>query len=681
MKGKTLLSALLGVTLLAGTVCAGEMPWITTIGIGMTQFIDFDVVESTPTKAVTGAFYWSGLDFKINVGTQKNPVWRYLRPDSSSGVSTLTTVTATTVQAETVNVTTLLNVDEEVDVDFDAQDEEFVITTSSGGASGRGVLQVINTDTDVTDQHYLLELWHKEWDTDDADTDYIICKSSGDGSATAMTVSQTGDIFTSGDVDIDGNNLDLGDANIDYDGTNYEVDVDTKVHISGAVDLDNTFDGDYVETVAVADGTGYLTFKTSATTSPEGSAEVDAARFEYDWYKGDNQTFTVNGVQGVVRSKGADEAMTARGVYGRIYIDPSYSSTIRTGIGGEFSARASYSGGTDIEAESGTAFVGARIWMAPYFSAGTVSNINNFHGLWIYNEHATVAVTNGIKIESAGGGYTYDLCLQNGETITNSSDDTIAIDAGTVSLTGALTVAKDVTTSSNVAMTFNMADNASEYTITHSSGVGVEGTALITINDDRTGTTANGAAEAALKINAEGTYGLYVEKGGVQIAGTIYACTTSGNLYVGASNGVQLSDAHVKILDNVELKCGSDSDYSIGYSSNDDEIRCVRGSDVTSDATVGWRVTSSTVTAIGDSGTLSFASDSGDLFVEDVLEVDGTLYASFPSDTEANLKTTSPQKAYMLYVDTTNNEIVISTGTGVAQFADSDDLTAAPTGW
>jgi hypothetical protein len=59
--------------------------------------------------------------------------------------------------------------------------------------------------------------------------------------------------------------------------------------------------------------------------------------------------------------------------------------------------------------------------MAPYFSTSTVGNVNNFHGLWIYNEHPTIPVTNGIKIESAGGGFTNDITLQSGNTIRNTT--------------------------------------------------------------------------------------------------------------------------------------------------------------------------------------------------------------------------------------------------------------------
>jgi len=73
--------------------------------------------------------------------------------------------------------------DEEIDIDLDARDEEFNITTSSNVPAGYGVVQVVNTSSAVSEQHYLLELWQKN-QSDDADGDFITCKAS----ATAVTV-------------------------------------------------------------------------------------------------------------------------------------------------------------------------------------------------------------------------------------------------------------------------------------------------------------------------------------------------------------------------------------------------------------------------------------------------------------------------------------------------------------
>jgi hypothetical protein len=178
-------------------------------------------------------------------------------------------------------------------------------------------------------------------------------------------------------------------------------------------------DLDFAESGNAADGTHYVDDLVTMSADPAASAEVDGGYFAINKSNGANGTYTLNGVEGVVRSQYADESMTARGVYGRFYIDPTASATLRTGIGGEFSARAGYAGG-EIAAESGTAFVGLRIWMAPYFTAGTIANVNNFHGLWLYNEATDKTVTNGIMLNDAGGtgGWTNGLNF-SGATLTN----------------------------------------------------------------------------------------------------------------------------------------------------------------------------------------------------------------------------------------------------------------------
>ena len=180
--------------------------------------------------------------------------------------------------------------------------------------------------------------------------------------------------------------------------------------------IDNMVEATKTQGSAAADGTRYFDFEANVSVDPAASAEVNAGYFAYNQTGGSNGTYIANALEGVFRSQFADESVTGRGVYGRFYIDPvSATNTLRTGIGGEFSARASYSGGTAITAESGTAFVGARIWMAPYFTAGSVGNVNNFWGLWIYGEHASQRNADAaIKISDAGGGFTDDIILQEG---------------------------------------------------------------------------------------------------------------------------------------------------------------------------------------------------------------------------------------------------------------------------
>lgn len=218
----------------------------------------------------------------------------------------------------------------------------------------------------------------------------------------------------------------------------------------GNVDLD------YAASTADADETRHFDYAVTGTVDPAASANVNAGYFAYNKTAGSNGTYTINALEGVARSSYADEAGTFRGVYGRTYINADATSTMRTGVGGEFSARASYSGGTECVAEASTAFVGSRIWMAPYFTDATLSNINNFHGLWIYNEATAKKVTNAIRINDAGGtgGWTNginltdaiigtsDLTLHNGATLFNSDANTLTITEPTVAVVGALQALK-----------------------------------------------------------------------------------------------------------------------------------------------------------------------------------------------------------------------------------------------
>jgi hypothetical protein len=191
---------------------------------------------------------------------------------------------------------------------------------------------------------------------------------------------------------------------------------------------------------AVADHR-YFDHLVTMSADPAGSAEVTGFRSRLDKSGGSNGVYTLNGFEGVAGSSYADEAGTFRGVYGRTYTSAGTTASMRTAIGGEFSARASYAGGTACVAENGTAFVGTRIWMAPYFSSGSVGNINNFWGLWIYGEHASQRNADAaIKISDAGGGFTDDIIMQSGAAIRNDHADSLKITEANVKVIGDMIV-------------------------------------------------------------------------------------------------------------------------------------------------------------------------------------------------------------------------------------------------
>lgn len=241
------------------------------------------------------------------------------------------------------------------------------------------------------------------------------------------------------------NGLNMTDANMTTDIILHNGNFISNPSV-GLVTIDASLNSYFTEGSAAADGTRYFSFTTTNTVDAAANAEVTGLYGAYNKTAGSNGVFTANGVEGVARSNYADEAGTFRGASLRTYTYPGNTATMRTAVGADISARAGYAVGAGAAAtpESGTCFTGARIWMAPYFQGGNstiATNVNNFHGLWIYNEHPSVPVTNAIMINNAAsGGYTNgvnltgatvtnDLVLHSGDTVKNSTAGTIDVSA------------------------------------------------------------------------------------------------------------------------------------------------------------------------------------------------------------------------------------------------------------
>jgi len=182
--------------------------------------------------------------------------------------------------------------------------------------------------------------------------------------------------------------------------------------------------GTYVEAAAAADGTRYFQYTVNSSSDPAATAEVTSLYGSYNWTAGTNGVFIVNGVEGAVRSRANDEAGTFRGGYFRTYIDTDTNpnASMRTAVGAEISARASRLGGPEAIAELGTAFIGARIWMAPYFTDASIPNINNSHALWILNETPNGGawgkyIDRAITVDATtyGSGFNYNFYTDTGK--------------------------------------------------------------------------------------------------------------------------------------------------------------------------------------------------------------------------------------------------------------------------
>jgi hypothetical protein len=155
----------------------------------------------------------------------------------------------------TVVVSGTLDQNEDVDIDFDASDEEVVITNSAEYGANGAQVTIDNSDADVGAQNYLLNL---DWSADDgqANADYIIAQDSG---GTVWVLGQDGDVTTT-----DG----------DYTSTNGTV---------SAEQLTTTDDISVTDDILLSDGSVVgITGNEVITFNAAGSINVTGATMDVD---------------------------------------------------------------------------------------------------------------------------------------------------------------------------------------------------------------------------------------------------------------------------------------------------------------------------------------------------------------------------------------------------------------
>lgn len=160
------------------------------------------------------------------------------------------------------------------------------------------------------------------------------------------------------------------------------------------------------------------------------------------------------------------------------------------------------------------------------------------HNLGIDADYITVDAGAGIDNKAAG-------TLMVGESTATKVE---IADAGVeTEIQGSLDV--QGVSDFNEDITIDLDATDEEIVITQSSAAGTAGAPLLLINDDRTGATANEAAEATISIDAEGVYGIAINDGALYVEGVstlVGAATLSGAATVhGAStlNGVTATGA------------------------------------------------------------------------------------------------------------------------------------------
>lgn len=263
-------------------------------------------------------------------------------------------------------------------------------------------------------------------------------------------------------------------------------------------------------------------------------------------------------------------------------------------------------------------------------------------GTTIDADSITVDASAGIDTQSAG-------TLKVGESTADKIE--IADTAIETEIQGTLDVHGDVDINEQITVDLDATDE--EIVITQSSSAGTASTPLILINDDRTGATANEAAEATISIDAEGVYGIAINDGALYVEGDTYLkngetidnATDAEFRFTADDDAVLLleialesDNAHGNMADNDLFSITATADDSAGtsteYASIDFKITDV--TDTTEDSSIVLNYLSGAAakaveigaSAAGacemDLGTVDMAIDGAGTIYCDTIEEDGT---------------------------------------------------------
>lgn len=235
-----------------------------------------------------------------------------------------------------VSFADILDVDEEVDIDFNNADEEMIITNSAEYGANGAQVTIENSDADVGAQMYLLDLDYTT-DDDQALADYIIAQDSG---GEVFRLAQNGDIITQGSIDIVGSAglilqndetitnavngtvlitgiLDLASAGITNVGAIGDDAAITLISASGAVTVEGViFTGNDITTVAGIDGSGTISANLFTPDAADG-ADIGSTSLEFsDVYLADGSIIKFGNDQDVTLTHVADTGLDINLAFG-----------------------------------------------------------------------------------------------------------------------------------------------------------------------------------------------------------------------------------------------------------------------------------------------------------------------------------------------------------------------------
>ena len=174
------------------------------------------------------------------------------------------------LSAGTVQVTTLLNVDEDVDIDLDANDEEIsVVSTAADYAAGAGILTIYDDSTGQTNTSHLLRLVREA--NADANDSFILCEDSSTGAAASGdTMFEVG---ASGNVTIAGTTAATG--TLTGTGTITAATIQATVLLDVNEDVDIDFDAKEEEFILTTSATDYVADSAVVTFTSSGAGATN----------------------------------------------------------------------------------------------------------------------------------------------------------------------------------------------------------------------------------------------------------------------------------------------------------------------------------------------------------------------------------------------------------------------